>query len=93
MNTEVHGGWVVEFHKNVHKYWHSLRLSRAGEAYDVPCENSTSGHIIIWPYQLKIADAVYKDLFLALREWADQSGFHYRLYTSPKDYEADSPYT
>lgn len=93
MNAEVNGGWVVEFHKNVHMYCHSLMLSRAGEIYDVPCEGSTAGYIIISPYHLKIADDAYNGLLMALREWASQSGFPYRLYTSPEDYEADSRYT
>lgn len=91
MKTNGYEGWAVEFHKNVHLYSHSLKLSRAGETYDVPCEDSPSGFILIWPYELKVASVVYQDLLVALREWASQAGIQFRLYRSPDEYETNGP--
>jgi hypothetical protein len=89
--TYLRGGWVVEFHKNIHMYSHALKLSRKSETYDVPCESTPSGIVAIWPYELKVSDAAFQELLAVLREWASQSGLRYRLYTSPRDYEANDP--
>lgn len=79
-------GWTVEFHKNIHMYSHSLKLSRGSETYDVFCEDTPAGFVGIWPYELKVkvTDAIFHELLTVLRKWASQSDFQYRLYTSPK---------
>jgi len=91
MKTIGNDGWAVEFRRNVHMYCHSLKLSKAGETYDVPCEDSPSGFVLIWPYELKADDTAIQDLLAALREWANQAGIQYRLYTSPTEYETNGP--
>ncbi len=59
-------------------------LSRGREAYQVFCEDSPSGFVGIWSYELKgtIADALFQELLVVLRKLACLSDFQYRLYTS-----------
>ena len=89
--TYLLNGWTVEFHKNIHMYSHNLILSRGVEAYQVFCEDTPSGFIGIWPYELKeaLADAIFQELLAVLRKWASLSNFRYRLYTSQNDYETN----
>lgn len=84
-------GWTVEFHKNVHMYSHDLKLSRGREAYQVFCEDTPSGFVGIWPYELRetVTDAIFQEILAALRKWASLSDFQYRLYTSQNDYETN----
>ena len=86
-------GWTVEFQKNIHMYSHHLKLSRGREAYQVFCEDTPSGFVGIWPYELKetITDALFQELLLVLRKWAILADFQYRLYTSRDDYETNDP--
>jgi hypothetical protein len=95
MQIGLYNGWVVEFQKNVHMYSHNLKLSKDGVTYDVPCEDTPSGFVGIWPYdlKLKVADPRFKNLLVALREWARQSGLRYRLYTSRDKYETNDSQT
>lgn len=86
--TCLPNGWAVEFHKNIHMYWHSLKLSRSSETYVVPCEDTPSGFVAIWPHELNVPDALLQEILEVLRNWANQSGLQYRLYTSPNNYEA-----
>jgi hypothetical protein len=84
-------GWTVEFHKYIHMYSHSLKLSRGIEAYQVPCENTPHGFVGIWPYELKeaVTNVIFQELLVVLRKWANMSDFQYRLYTSRNDYETN----
>lgn len=82
-------GWNVEFHRNIHMYSHSLKLSRDGENYDVFCEDTPGGFVGIWPYELNIADALLREILAVLRKWACQLEFQYRLYTSKNEYEGN----
>lgn len=81
--------WTVRFHQNIHMYSHSLKLSKGSETYTVSCEDTPSGFVGIWPYDLKVADTTFQELLAVLRQWAYQSGFQYRLYTSATDYETN----
>jgi hypothetical protein len=94
MNAEqiyLLNGWTVEFHKNIHMYSHDLVLSRGSEAYQVFCEDTPSGVVGIWPYELKeiVGDAIFQELLVVLRKWTSLSNFQYRLYTSQNDYETN----
>lgn len=91
--TSLRNGWVVDFRKNIHMYSHSLKLSKGGETYDVFCEDTPSGFVGIWPYELKVTDGIRQEVFSALREWATQSGLPYRLYTSRDEYETNEKNT
>ena len=82
-------GWTVQFHQNIHMYSHSLKLSKGNETYAVFCEDTPSGFVGIWPSELEVTDATFQELLTVLRKWANQSGFQYRLYTSPTEYEAN----
>lgn len=84
-------GWTVEFQKNIHMYSHGLKLSRGGLAYQVFCEDTPSGFVGIWPYELKeaVADTTFQELVAVLRKWAILSDLHYRLYTSQNEYETN----
>ena len=91
--TYLLNGWTVEFHKHIHMYSHSLKLSRGRESYQVFCEDTPSGFVGIWPYEMKetVTDSIFQELLAVLRKWASQSDFHYRLYTSQNDYETNDP--
>jgi hypothetical protein len=91
MRGEVHNGWVVEFRKNVHMYCHSLRMTKGGRRYEVPCEDSplSAGLVAMWPYELQLDEAMFRDLLNGLRAWANSSGLKYRLYKSRNDYETN----
>jgi len=84
-------GWTVEFHKNIHMYSHDLKLSKGRELYQVFCEDTPSGFVGIWPYELKetVTDATFQEILAVLRKWASLSGFQYRLYSSQNDYETN----
>lgn len=92
MTTEqvyICDGWTVRFYKNIHMYSHSLKLSKNGEIYAVFCEDSPFGFVGIWPYVLEVSNAKFREILVVLNKWASQSALTYRLYTSPKEYEAD----
>ncbi len=88
-------GWTIKFAKNVHMYTHSLKAEKNGEIYDVPCEDTPSGFVAIWPYALNLADAILMDLLQGLFDWAEKMGIPYRLYRTRDDYQTnvDLPYT
>jgi hypothetical protein len=80
-------GWTVQFHQNIHMYSHGVKLSRGSEAYSVFCENTPSGFVGIWPYELQVNNDTFQELLAVLRKWANHSGFQYRLYTTPTEFE------
>jgi hypothetical protein len=86
MDYSTRNGWTIRFRKNVHMYYHDLQATKAGRTLVVPCEDTPDRYTAIWPYQLKLDGPEMLDLLDALREWADQSGLHYCLYTTPKEY-------
>lgn len=90
-NYRLLDGWIVEFHKNVHMYTHSLKLSKGNETYDVYCEDTPSGFVGIWLFELKdkVTNATFRELLTVLRKWASQSGFQYYLCISQADYETN----
>lgn len=69
-------------------YYHSLKASKDGQTFDVPCEDTPSNFVGIWTYQLSLSATELIDLFAGLREWANQSGLKYRLYNTREDYES-----
>ena len=81
--------WTVRFRQNIHMYSHSLKLSKGNETYTVFCEDTPSGFVGIWPHELEVAETTFQELLTVLRQWANQGGFQYRLYTSPTDYETN----
>jgi len=91
MRSEVYNGWTVEFRKNIHMYCHSLKMAKGGRVYDVPCEDLplSNGRVGIWPYVLNLEEAVFQDLLIGLREWANHSGMKYRIYKSENNYETN----
>ena len=56
-------------------------------------EDTPSGFVGIWPYDLEVAALVYQDLLEALRAWARQAGMTYRRYTSRDQYETNGSQT
>src|SRR5471030_491294 len=82
-------GWAIKFTKNVYMYTHSLKAEKNGEIYDVPCEDTPSGFVAIWPYSLNLADAVLVDLLQGLHNWAEKIGIPYRLYRTRDDYQTN----
>jgi hypothetical protein len=87
---EMPNGWVINFTKNVHMYTHSLKAEKNGEIYDLPCEDTPSGFVAIWPYPLNLENAVLMDLIQCLREWAEKMDMPYRLYRTQDDYQTNS---
>ena len=87
---EVSNGWVIKFTRNVHMYTHSLKADKDGEIYDVPCEDTPSDFVAIWPYPLNLENPVLIDLLQCLREWADKTGMSYRLYRTKDEYQTNS---
>ncbi len=81
-------GWTVRFHQNIHMYSHDLKVSRGSETYTVFCEDTPAGFVGIWPFELEVSDEKFQELLAVLRQWAKQSGFECRLYTSATEYEA-----
>lgn len=84
-------GWTVEFQEHIHMYSHNLKLSKERETYQVCCEDTPSGFVGIWPYELKgaVTDATFQEILVVLRKWASLCDFQYRLYTSQNDYETN----
>jgi hypothetical protein len=89
MQTEVYHGWIIKFKKNIHMYSHDLRMEKEGAEYQVMCEDTSCGFIGIWPYDLNLDQEKHQNLLQALREWAKNSNFKYRLYTSRDIYESN----
>jgi hypothetical protein len=89
MQYETRNGWKIEFQKNVHMYYHSLKATKDGRTFDVPCEDTPSNFVGIWIHQLSLQPAESSDLRPGLREWADNAGLHYRLYRTLEDYETN----
>jgi hypothetical protein len=89
MRSKTSDGWIVEFERNSHMYCHNLKMTKAGQEYQIPCEDSPMGFIAIWPYELNIEDAEFHALLAGLRAWASHSGMKYRLYTSMEHYETN----
>jgi hypothetical protein len=89
MQYVTRNGWEIEFRKNIHMYYHSLKATKDGRTFDVPCEDTPGNFVGIWPYQLSLNAKESPELFEALREWASQSGLKYRLYKTREDYEAN----
>ena len=74
-------------------YCHSLQLTNAERTYEVPCESLPGNDNLlgIWPYELELHADLYEELLGALREWANTSGFAYRLFTSRDKFESNTP--
>lgn len=88
MKHVVHNGWKVRFRRNIHMYCHSLTVSKHNLELQVPCEDTPDGYVGIWPYDLDIPEARYRDLLVALRSWAQTIQSDYRLYSTRDEYEA-----
>ncbi len=91
MRSELNNGWTIQFRKNVHMYCHSLKLTKGGRQYEIPCEDSplSDGLVAMWPYELKLEESTFQDLLKGLLEWANASGMKYRIYKSKNDYETN----
>lgn len=82
-------GWVIKFKKNIHIYTHSLTAEKGGKIYDVPCEDTPSNFVAIWPYALNLDEGVLSDLLQGLRDWAERTGIPYKLYRTKDDYQTN----
>jgi hypothetical protein len=72
-------------------YCHSLKTIKNGLELDIPCEDlAICDGVGIWPYDLNLAKDTYSDLLIALRNWANEQGFDYRLYTTRENFETNS---
>jgi hypothetical protein len=89
MQYSTHNAWTIEFRKNVHMYCHSLKATKDGRTFDVPCEDTPGNFVGIWAYQLSLNPEELSDLLDGLREWADQSGLKYRLYKTRESYRTN----
>ena len=89
MEYKTCNGWTIEFRKNIHMYFHSLKAVKDGRMLDVPCEDTPFDFVAIWPYQLNLNAAESLDLLEGLRDWANQSGMKYRLYKTRENYETN----
>lgn len=82
-----HHGWSIEFQENVYMYCHKLRAQKRGRAYDIPCEDTPSGFIGVWPYTLILEESELNDLVNGLLDWANSCGLVCRIYRSRNEYE------
>lgn len=72
-------------------YCHSLRASKAGRQYEIPCEDLplSDGLVGMWLYELNLDEAVRQDLLEGLTQWAQSSGMKCRLYLTRSDYQTN----
>jgi len=72
-------------------YCHSLKVKKNGKEIEVPCEDmAVCDGVGIWPYILELEEKTNSDLLKALRSWAKEQGFEYRIYTTKEDYETNA---
>ena len=57
MRYTTRNGWTIEFRKNIHMYYHSLKATKNGRTFDVPCEDTPGNFVGIWTYQLSLNSA------------------------------------
>ncbi len=89
MAEKLYNGWSIRFRPNVHMYCHDLKLSKGQDQLRVPCEDTPSGWVGIWPCSLGLDESVYADVLVALRVWAAQKFVaNYRLYVTKDEFEA-----
>jgi len=86
--SQSHNGWNIQFTKNVHMYCHSLRVSKEGSVYDVPCEDSPTSEVgmVMWLYELSLEENRLQDLAEGLLQWAKATSINCRLYLTTEDY-------
>ena len=91
MRSQLHNGWAIQFQKNVHMYCHSLKVSKGGRQYEIPCEDSpmSDGLVAMWLYELTLDEAASQDLLKGLTQWAQSSGMKYRIYLTKNDYQTN----
>lgn len=85
-NINLRNGWSIQFQKNVHMYCHRLIATKGNRQYEVPCEDTPGGFLGVWLYGLELNETALRDLQAALVEWADSSGFAYRIYKTEDAY-------
>lgn len=72
-------------------YCHSLKAKKNGKEIEVPCEDMAAcDGVGIWPYILELEEETNFDLLKALRSWAKEQGFEYRIYTTKEDFETNA---
>lgn len=88
-STQTLNDYKIEFQKNVHMYYHDLKITRNGTTYQIPCENSTLNYIIVSVHELNLEKSIMDEIISTLLQWATQSRLRVRLYKSRDEYESN----
>ena len=80
---KLRNGWNIDFQKNIHMYCHSLIVKKGNKQYEVPCEDTPTGSLGIWLYEIGFDETTLSDLQASLTEWAKSAGLTYRIYNTP----------
>lgn len=81
--------WTIRFQKNVHMYCHRLTVAKGDKRYEIQCEDTPAGFVGIWLHELDLDEKSLGELAMRLYDWAQSSGFLFRIYPTKETWIAN----